>query len=391
MSKRLKLCADSHDQTQMSKSTDGYSNDLNDIAEQCHCNYQGNVIDCKPVLQECYTNNCVKHCDVIVCDVVDKKQTSRFVKELADKLPKEHQINHLKRIRSISEATCNRLQIVVTTLATLKEYSCKSRDDEAILENDVMEYLKHYYVGITGMNCTPQVVQAAAIPPLTRIQYENAKSNWPVTFHEDKALEDKIGCREFSDKELSRIAHYCAHIDSCTDAGSQSTTADKLVSVAHSKALVVDPKSAQILVYVGDLRTDHPLKHAAMVAIDSIALQQGGAPLTVPINSNTQIGSCFIQTKMQSSNDLPAVDLDTQPDHPMRSLPYLCTGYDIYLTHEPCTLCSMALLHSRISRVFYVHSSQYGALGSLYSLHNNAKLNHHFEVYCVTTKHSKSS
>lgn len=44
--------------------------------------------------------------------------------------------------------------------------------------------------------------------------------------------------------------------------------------------------------------------------------------------------------------------------------------------------CAMALVHSRIRRVFYGCSSpNYGALGSRYKLHTQIGLNHHYEVF----------
>lgn len=61
---------------------------------------------------------------------------------------------------------------------------------------------------------------------------------------------------------------------------------------------------------------------------------------------------------------------------------YLLNGCSIYLTHEPCIMCSMALLHSRISNVYYLNKNQeYGALGSIYKLHTLKKTNHRFTVY----------
>ena len=67
---------------------------------------------------------------------------------------------------------------------------------------------------------------------------------------------------------------------------------------------------------------------------------------------------------------------------------YLATGFDVYCLGEPCLMCSMALLHSRVSRVYYLVNSRdekncWGGLGSVLSIHANAQLNHRFHVFRV--------
>lgn len=67
--------------------------------------------------------------------------------------------------------------------------------------------------------------------------------------------------------------------------------------------------------------------------------------------------------------------------------PYLCTGYDCFIVHEPCYMCAMGLVHSRVSRVvFCTMDSDHGVLGGRYRLQAERTLNHHYQVYHMPLK-----
>jgi tRNA(adenine34) deaminase len=60
---------------------------------------------------------------------------------------------------------------------------------------------------------------------------------------------------------------------------------------------------------------------------------------------------------------------------------YRLNAVSIYVTLEPCVMCVGAMLNARIARVVYgARDDKAGALGSVYDIGRDGRLNHRFEV-----------
>ncbi|MCL2492291.1 MAG: tRNA adenosine(34) deaminase TadA [Coriobacteriia bacterium] len=57
------------------------------------------------------------------------------------------------------------------------------------------------------------------------------------------------------------------------------------------------------------------------------------------------------------------------------------TGATVYVTLEPCPMCAGSMHQARIDRCVYAAvDPKTGALGTLYDIHSDERLNHQFEV-----------
>jgi tRNA(adenine34) deaminase len=60
---------------------------------------------------------------------------------------------------------------------------------------------------------------------------------------------------------------------------------------------------------------------------------------------------------------------------------YRLPGCELYVTLEPCAMCSGAMMHARLARVVYAAPDpKTGACGSVLDLFSEERLNHHTEV-----------
>lgn len=120
--------------------------------------------------------------------------------------------------------------------------------------------------------------------------------------------------------------------------------------------MFVDPSTDEVKALCSDRRTpNNPLKHPIMECISTIAEQELAA-----------------RQKRKSSD--------------VRENNYLCLNYHVYTTHEPCTMCAMALVHSRISQLVYIKpSKKTGGIGKESGhgemIHLSCSLNWKFEAF----------
>ncbi|XP_047633616.1 probable inactive tRNA-specific adenosine deaminase-like protein 3 [Phacochoerus africanus] len=287
--------------------------------------------------------------------VLDKRQTSRLLKEVSAVHPLRAQ-PHLKRVRPSRDPSRPH---------TLEMLLCLA--GPAAGTRSLAELLPTPAVDPCGLG-QPFLVPVPARPPLTRDQFEEARTHWPTSFHEDRQVTRALAGQLFSVQERAVMQ---GHMERAVWAAQQAASR----GLRAVGAVVVDPASGRVLATGHDCSgTATPLLHATMVCIDLVAQGQGRGTYDL-----THHPACsFAPAAAPQSVRVGSV---RKLEENMDGLPYVCTGYDLYVTREPCAMCAMALVHSRVRRVFYGAPSPDGALGTHFRIHARPDLNHRFQAF----------
>ncbi|RWA09780.1 hypothetical protein EKO27_g5318 [Xylaria grammica] len=139
--------------------------------------------------------------------------------------------------------------------------------------------------------------------------------------------------------------------------GNNDTTED----AAGSEISGPEPEmkeTTQIVALAGDARwyqqervgrTGNPMGHAALRAISMVAQKL--------VRTENRADNTPAIMEFEAFQDRPLLD-DEQvvfdAEHPCPD-GYLCHDLELYLTHEPCVMCAMAILHSRMGRIVFRH------------------------------------
>eukprot|EP00062_Callorhinchus_milii_P005974 gi/632945989/ref/XP_007888334.1/ PREDICTED: probable inactive tRNA-specific adenosine deaminase-like protein 3 [Callorhinchus milii] len=303
--------------------------------------------------------------------IFNKKETSRLVKLMANIYPL-NDLPHIKRVRAcVDKDSDHPLEILICLRSSASVADVPDRKPSLI---DLLPS------GMGDCNSLGQPFQVTipAKQPLTRPQFEAASQHWPTAFHENKQVTEALRGQLFNPEEKAKMQMFMGKAIEAARAG-------KEMGMEPVGAVIVDPATNQIIAVGHDCRNGpNALLHAVMVCIDLVAHGQGGGAF----DHNKYPNCLFVATK-DLSEDNNVIDIGKPlipSDHQNapgsgKDLPYICTGYDLYVSREPCVMCAMALVHSRIHRVFYATSSPDGALGTKYKIHTKKDLNHHYEVF----------
>ena len=129
-------------------------------------------------------------------------------------------------------------------------------------------------------------------------------------------------------------------------------------------AVIVDSSGGEgvsVIAVAGDARWHHIDKseeqgngnvtaHAVMRAIGMVARKR-----RVPLHEGLAGESDSDESDLDADCPLTTLERDLYNISTVARDGYLCLDLELYITHEPCIMCSMAILHSRFSRVIFGH------------------------------------
>ncbi|KAG9033799.1 hypothetical protein FRB95_014220 [Tulasnella sp. JGI-2019a] len=255
-------------------------------------------------------------------------------------------LKHLKRVR--------RVQDPETKLTSMSFAICPFRP---------VSQPPPFPTDLAAFHSEPFVVPVPATPATSPVQLERKSQLWPIAYFPtlEKGKKEKEWTRDelewvknglrtclLEARRVSSIGADHGNIELPIAAyvslpfqsrdGTATTDIPSESNVPTSQTVHLTTTGPSSLSWIAhDTRQSacHPLRHACMNLIRHVAETQAtttaAAALTIPPSSSTPT--------TLSTGGGPS---------------YLLTSQTLFTTHEPCIMCCMALLHSRVKDVFYV-------------------------------------
>ncbi|PIL35340.1 transcription factor [Ganoderma sinense ZZ0214-1] len=320
--------------------------------------------------------------DAWVVDLPDPRLAATMLKWLKQSGLDTPSMAHLKRIRKIDD----RMSMVLTLT---REHP------------QPPTFLEHVELP------SPYVLAVPLTAALTMTSLKLKSSLWPTIYAPRKKFEPEPWCR-------GKVRWACEAMTQVVQEARAAAEKGEVPIAAHVPVPYDEETRVATRMYepvsAHDTRTSlsHPLRHSIINLVRAIGeLRASGSHATasappseavspppqltpvidVPTPSLDQVSAALSQPH---THPLPAVSSKGQPkgtgantdadtDSRSNGAHYLLTSLTLFTTHEPCIMCSMALLHSRVKEVVYlIPMEKTGGCGSVTCVPRLEGVNHRY-------------
>ncbi|KAI0795324.1 cytidine deaminase-like protein [Irpex lacteus] len=211
--------------------------------------------------------------------------------------------------------------------------------------------------GEFGLN-SPYILQVPRSAALTQLALQHKTTFWPTVYAPRKKFEAEPWPRAKVRWAWQTMQTVIKEANAAKAKGELPVVAyvpPPFDEASQQATQVMEPITA----HDTRISANHPLRHAVLNVVRLVADRR----------SKT------------SESSLESTSAETENANVRNGAHYLLTDLTLFLSHEPCIMCSMALLHSRVKEIFYLlPMEKTGGCGSIACLPKLPNVNHRFGI-----------